>query len=344
MYLCLPRIDCPSLCANFAAERETTCGSVESTSQSKPGLGACAINETAPPALFNQKPLTPSRREMRLLKWDADSLTSLMNIHREIATALLRSVRKEVMEPPSSTLLTPTSTSCSGRSELCRKAVDSLTISLSATGIARSQSFFVESAESVRAAREETRIANDFRSQSSAAVDPNLISHNDESEEFLWVTTPLVHSSNRWRLPHRSADSLAGENEEASNTSSKMGCEVGVRCTEDEKRVGLWHITTGSASGAIASFERIAELYAMRCTANEGLGLLQAAFNDVRNALTLKPRTPKLLAKAASIALRVESPKQISGVQDWAGAQRETVQVRRPRRRLGFATWVCYKY
>lgn len=342
MYLCLPRVDCPNFKANSAGESGTPFGSVESTSKSKPAVGAHAVTETAPPASPKQKPSTPNGRETLLLQWDAGSLTSLMNIHREIAAVLLRSVRKTMTEVSSPTSLSPTCTPFCEHVQLFRKAADSLTVSLAATGVARFQPLFVESKELVEAEKE-TRIANGLCFRSPATVDPNFISHDDDSEELLPATTLTSHRPNRWRPAHSKANPHEGKNERASSPSPNVRSEVETTSTGGSGQSVLWHITARKANFSIASLENIAELYAMRCTASEGLGLLEVAFNDAREALILTPRTPKLLAKAASVALRIGSTRQISGVQDWAGAQRETIEVWRQRRRLVFVSLGCVK-
>ncbi len=63
----------------------------------------------------------------------------------------------------------------------------------------------------------------------------------------------------------------------------------------------------GSVLAAGADPEAMAMLYGMRCTAKEGLGLIEDAFHDCAQALAAAPRAPKLWGKAASLALRIGS-------------------------------------
>lgn len=64
-----------------------------------------------------------------------------------------------------------------------------------------------------------------------------------------------------------------------------------------------------SATSVVGSEHKtvVAELYSMRCAANEGLGSTEGALEDCRAALTAAPGAPKLWAKAASLALQLGS-------------------------------------
>lgn len=77
-----------------------------------------------------------------------------------------------------------------------------------------------------------------------------------------------------------------------------------------------------------AGRDLIVELYAMRCTAREGLGALEGALRDAQEAVVLAPRAPKLWAKAASLALRAGIHAGGGGVREGNGGQRRT-EIRR---------------
>ncbi|CAB1115628.1 unnamed protein product [Ectocarpus sp. CCAP 1310/34] len=81
-----------------------------------------------------------------------------------------------------------------------------------------------------------------------------------------------------------------------------------------EEVPGRRNTRSAAASGAFvaattpdAGSETMAELYAMRCAAREGLGSVEDACIDCRNALAAAPDAPKLWAKAASLALQSAS-------------------------------------
>ncbi|CAM9252597.1 unnamed protein product, partial [Ectocarpus sp. 12 AP-2014] len=83
-----------------------------------------------------------------------------------------------------------------------------------------------------------------------------------------------------------------------------------------------------AAATADAGSETMAELYAMRCAAREGLGLVEDACIDCREALAAAPDAPKLWAKAASLALQSASGSGGKGqaVTDIEGVSRQFVK------------------
>lgn len=83
-----------------------------------------------------------------------------------------------------------------------------------------------------------------------------------------------------------------------------------------------------AAATANADSETMAELYAMRCAAREGLGLVEDACKDCREALAEAPDAPKLWAKAASLALQSASGSGGRGqaVTDTEGLSRHSMK------------------
>lgn len=81
------------------------------------------------------------------------------------------------------------------------------------------------------------------------------------------------------------------------------------------------HAAVTGVVTATAGADTIVELYSMRCSVREKLGLFKEALDDVREALTVAPKAPKLWATAASLALRVVSDAEGEGERDRGNPQ-----------------------
>lgn len=236
------------------------------------------------PSNSKQKPSSRSTRntDALMLKWDAQSLRNVMDIHREIAAASLRSVSKTSVRKKSTaqegkaakiseavaagkhvTPVSPCSLSSysTHRASLCQKAIDSLTVSLLAAGVDQIQSFSAETMESSAGVAGVTQ-KPDSRSRSRQRPKPDKPGGRTQRKGESAGRQPI-------------ASLAAGESEGAAGRAID-----GTR----GRRKGLWHVIAGTPAFAIATLENMAEIYAMRCSARERLGLLEAAFDDAREA------------------------------------------------------------
>ncbi|CAM9131600.1 unnamed protein product, partial [Scytosiphon promiscuus] len=121
----------------------------------------------------------------------------------------------------------------------------------------------------------------------------------------------------------------AGRKDDGSELLAPPAVGEGERQREEDRGSAAGDLP--SAALAAADLQAVSQLYGMRCTAREGLGLVRDAFSDCLGALAAAPTASKLWAKAASLALQVGSEIdrrwETNGAEDCTGKSRKDVSL-----------------
>lgn len=310
-YLYLPRVQPPGV-------HETSPAKEECETSRDANFDAAAAQKSA-------WPMSLSERIDVLLEWNTDSLSILMDIHKDMAAVLLCSARMpgtpgKADDTASRTVDDPDA--CT--TKLCEQAVESLTVALAAAGVRQVPYLSARSNPSVEVGK---KVAEGGPPPAEAAVHPQFDDGDGDTVDGTIPANACDRSSPLLSWSTHPAEVHGQQGTGLSNDSHRAGRGIDDTSTFD-RRKGLSHIATTARVVAVASPERIAELHAMRCSARERLGLVEAALGDVQDALIAKPRTPKLLAKAASLALRARiDSEQNGGMRDCATVRRGGAEV-----------------
>lgn len=272
---------------------------------------------TSPLAPCGLTPAAGKRNSKRaaVLTWDSESLTSLLALHKAMAAALLRPERDAMaaalLQPenddPKNHAMKDGDPECRRRplrlrstEEVLKTAEASLATALAAAaagaGSVSSSNYYVSSAEG-----NESSTGGERPAPPDATSTPAL-----QSGDHSWADSRLLEGC------RPSPRSIAGGCDGKPRDSFKQ-TGGGLSEPEPEPSVArggrflnrLFPVPQQEAVVvSTAGRDTIVELYAMRCTAREGLGTLEDALRDVQEALVLAPKAPKLWAKAALLALR----------------------------------------
>lgn len=271
---------------------------------------------------------------MSLLRWDSESLSSLLALHRGMAAALLRSERTAAAPPPPVSSREPNIDGrgnqpqqrhhCSDKTAL-KRAAESLTIALAIVGagdVARPSTSGASPPGPALCGADSRRggnISNPVPGDEVTAGNFSFPRKHGRTPAAKDIATAARTGGGRLQNALPSSDSKAprtvsndnapSPSNEAPISSSKRGLRPRVpRQSTAAAAAGVVTDNTVVAATFIytSSPDEIAELYAMRCTAREKLGYTRGAFEDAREGVRLAPRAAKLWAKAASLALRTE--------------------------------------
>ena len=290
-----------------------------------------------------------------LLKWDAESLGSLLNAHQAMSKTLLRmerTLRQATGSAPeesqgSSRLNTTADVDLDGdgaenrhhrpeseqSTELLKRAEASLTVALAAAGVEvrpatpsplpniTSGSLPAEEAgegETKNSSGGEYPLSFSPRPSSSPTPPSANKADGDESgdptimeESCIPITVRRVDPDHEEaqaqeprQLSSRGEPTTLGE---SSISITVRGDDVAREEIQEPRQRRSRGASKTGVVAAVVDPKAMAKLYGMRCTVKEGLGLIEDAFRDCREALAAVPEAPKLWGKAASLALRIGS-------------------------------------
>lgn len=284
-----------------------------------------------------QGPWSPSNRApTSLLRWDSESLTGLLALHRGVAAALLRSQRTRAPQSPPGECRRPepSSNGCRDRPQqpqrlsdntAFKQAEESLTIALAIAGEENITRPYTSGASPLGPGFSCTAGSRGRNNRRTTLGDKRATAKRSSSRTHrgapaegeatavgagagggrLETMLPLTPNAPRGVLSNTSTSSPSSEAPISGSSSSGLPPPASSQSTASAPGVAVNSDIVVIAAPATSS-DAIAELYAMRCTARERLGFTRAAFEDVREGVRLAPRAVKLWAKAASLALRME--------------------------------------